>query len=72
MKSCDPSNFKLTAQRFADKNLLNCKSEPISVRSLLSSVINLSTISQNLLESYDFTIVSRSDGNQALGSLCDN
>ena len=71
MKSCDPSKFKLTAQRFAriyDKNLLSCKSKPTLIRSVLSNVINLSTINQNLLESHDFTIVLRSNGNQALGS----
>ena len=44
MKLCDPSKFKLIAPRSAriyDKNLLGCKSEPISVRVLLSVVINL-------------------------------
>ena len=57
-----------TAQRFArmfDKNPLGCKSEPISVRFLFSIVVNLSTISQDMLESYDFTIPLRSNGNQA-------
>ena len=49
-----------------DKNLSGCKSEAISVRLLFSIVINLSTISQNLLESRDFTILLRSNGNQAL------
>ena len=65
VKSYDPRKFLLTAQKFAkiyDKNLLSCNSEPISVRFLLSVVINLSTISQNLTESHDFTILLRSNG----------
>ena len=68
VKSCIPSKFYLTVQRFAriyDKNILGCKSEPISVRFLLLIVMNLSTISQNLLESHYFTILLRSNGNQA-------
>ena len=72
VESCDPSKFELTAQGFVgiyDKILLNCKSGPISVRCLLSSVINRSTISQNLLESHDPTILLRSNGNQALRYL---
>ena len=68
VESCDPSKSELTAQGFAgiyDKILLNCKSKPISVRCLLSSVINR----QNLLESHDPTILLRSNGNQALRYL---
>ena len=52
--------------RTCDKNFLGYKSEAISVRFLFSIVIYLSTISQNLLESHDFTIPLRSNGNQAL------
>ena len=48
-----------------DKNLLSCKSEPISVKFLFSNVINHSTIGQNLLELQDFMILLRSNGNQA-------
>ena len=69
MKSYDPSKFQLTAPRFAriyDKNLLGCKSEPISAGFSLSIVYNLSKISQKLLESHDFMILLRFDGNQAL------
>ena len=47
--------------RTYDRNLLGCKSEPISVRLLLSIVISLSKIS-------DFMILLRSNGNQALNS----
>ena len=50
-----------------DKNLLGCKSESISEIFLFSTVINLSTIGQNLLESHDFTIPLQSKANQALG-----
>ena len=52
--------------RVYDKNLSRCKSEGISVRPLLSIMINIFTISQNLLESRDFTILLRSNGNQPL------
>ena len=48
VKSCDPSMFKRTAQRFVriyDKNFFGCKSEEVSLRFLFSIVINLSTIS---------------------------
>ena len=38
----------------------------ISVRLLFSIVINLSTVNHNLPESRDFTILLRSNGNQAL------
>ena len=66
------SGFKLkkkhNIQRFTriyDENLLGRKSEPISVRFLFSIVIDLYTKSQNLLELHDFTILLRSNGNQA-------
>ena len=49
MKLCDPAGkFWLRLhnglQEFNDENLLGCKSEPISVRILLSIVINLSEL----------------------------
>ena len=72
MKPYDSSKFLLTVQRFSriyDENLLGRKSEPILVRFLFSIVIDLSTISQNLRESHDFTILLRSTGNQASRSL---
>ena len=50
-----------------DKNFMGCISEPISVRFLFSIVINLSTITQNLTESHNFTIPLRSGRNQASG-----
>ena len=46
-------------------NYLGYKSDPISVRFMLSIVINISTISQNLFVSHDFTILLPSNGNQA-------
>ena len=66
VKLCDPSKFELIAPRFAriyNKNLLGCKSKPVSVRVLFSIVMNLSTISPELLEWYDFTMLLQSDGN---------
>ena len=75
VKSCDPSKFLFTKRQFVryyDKNLSGCKSEPSSVIFLFSNMINLSTTSQNRLESHDFTIPLRSDRNQALGLLLCN
>ena len=58
-KSCDPSRFYITAQKFARNNnkiLLGCKSKPYSRRFLFSAAAKLSTISQNLAESLNSII----------------
>ena len=55
VKSCDPSKFLLAVQRFARIYDKICKSEPISVTFILSIVTDLFTLTQNLLESHDFT-----------------
>ena len=67
VKSCDPSKFWLTERRFVriyDNDLSGYKSEATLERFSFFILINLFTVSWNQLESHDFTIPLRSNGNQ--------